>query len=58
MGKNILSYGMRIIVGIFMPFVYVAYMLMVKTNSMQGVAFLVLSGLVLERYLFIMVIDE
>jgi hypothetical protein len=58
MGKNILYYGLRIIIGIFMPMVYVVYMFIVKINVLQGVAFFIMSGMILERYLFMLIVDD
>lgn len=52
-GSQILSFGIRIIIGIFMPLIFILYSLLVDGRSVEGIGVLILIGTLLERYLFI-----
>jgi len=53
MGKQILVFGTRIIVGIFMPMIFIVYSTFLDEKSVEGIATLILLGTILERYLFV-----
>ena len=53
MGSKILYFGSRIIIGIFMPGIFILYMIYVNGRDIQGIEVLILVGTVLDKYLFI-----
>lgn len=53
MSRYLFLFGTRIMVGIFMPLVFILYFYVIRGESMEGVAILILVGTFLERYLFI-----
>ena len=52
-GSQILPFGIRIIIGIFMPLIFILYSMLVDGRSVEGIGILILIGTLLERYLFI-----
>jgi hypothetical protein len=52
MSNQILLFGLRIIVGVFMPLIFIIYSTIINENSLQGISALILLGTILERYLF------
>ena len=52
MGSHLLFFGTRIIIGIFMPLIFILYSLLIGKTETEGIAVLILVGLLLERYLF------
>ncbi len=48
-----LFFGTRIIIGIFMPAIFILYTLLFKGKNVEGIAVLLLMGTLMERYLFI-----
>jgi len=52
MGRNILFFGLRVIMGIFMPLVFILYMILFKRDGIQGVEILILTGSFLDKYLY------
>jgi DMSO reductase anchor subunit len=57
MGNQILYFGSRIIIGIFMPAIFILYNIFISDNDMKGVELLILVGTMLDRFLFISSID-
>jgi len=53
MGSKILYFGTRIIVGIFMPAIFILYMIMINGGEIKGVEILILVGTFIDRFLFI-----
>jgi hypothetical protein len=53
MSTQILYFGMRIIVGIFVPALFILYVILIKQGGMDGIGVLLLIGTLLERYIFI-----
>ena len=53
MGPQILYFGLRIIIGIFMPAVFVLYSMLFSDGDLEGVSVLLLTGTLLERFIFI-----
>ncbi len=53
MGSQILFFGTRIIVGIFMPLIFIVYSTFLSEKPVEGIAALILLGTFLDRYLFI-----
>jgi hypothetical protein len=58
MSRHLLPFGMRIIVGIFMPLIFIINDYLIKGETMGGVAILILLGTFSERYLFIITAGE
>ena len=58
MGSQILFFGTRIMVGIFMPMIFLIYSVFSGGKSVEGVAVLILAGTLLERYLFVITGSE
>jgi DMSO reductase anchor subunit len=52
-GSLFLFFGTRIIIGIFMPAIFILYTLLIKGKSVEGIAVLLLMGTLMERYLFV-----
>ena len=52
MGSHLLFFGTRIIIGIFMPLIFILYSLLIGNKDIEGVAVLILVGLLLNKYLF------
>ncbi len=57
MGTQILSFGTRIIIGIFMPAIFILYMILVNGGEVKGVEILILAGTLIDRFLFINSVD-
>ena len=57
MGSQILYFGTRIIVGIFMPAIFILYMMVINGNEVRGVEILILFGTFIDRVLFITSVD-
>lgn len=57
LGSQILYFGTRIIIGIFMPIIFILYMTMVDGDEVRGVELLILFGLLIDRVLFISSVD-
>ena len=57
MGKYGIYFGVRVVAGIFMPFVYIIYALYANEKLFQGVGALVIIGEFVERLLFIYLSD-
>jgi len=57
MGKHILYFGSRIIIGIFMPAIFILYMIFITGGEIKGVELLILVGTMLDRFLFISSVD-
>jgi DMSO reductase anchor subunit len=53
MGSQILYFGSRIIIGIFMPAIFILYNLLIKEGDIIGVELLILVGILIDRFLFI-----
>ena len=53
MGRQILFFGTRIIVGIFMPIIFIVYSTFLDEQPVEGITALILLGTILERYLFV-----
>jgi len=53
LGRYGIYFGVRIVAGIFMPFVYIIYALYANEKLFQGVGALILIGEFIERLLFI-----
>ena len=53
MGSQILYFGSRIIIGIFMPAIFILYSMLFKEGDIEGVSVLLLTGTLLERFIFI-----
>jgi hypothetical protein len=53
MGRYLLYFGSRVIVGIFMPGIFILYMKWISGNEIQGVEVLILIGTFIDRYLFL-----
>ncbi len=49
----LLFFGTRIIIGIFMPAIFILYTLLLKGKGVEGIAVLLLMGTLMERYLFV-----
>ncbi len=58
MGSQILFFGTRIIVGIFMPMIFIVYSTFLYENPVEGIPVLILVGTFLERYLFVLTGSE
>ena len=52
-GSQLILFGMRIIIGIFMPLIFLVYSLFVTTEGISGIGVLILIGSFLDRYLFV-----
>jgi len=57
LGKYGIYFGVRVIAGIFMPFVYIIYAIFANDKLFQGVGMLLLIGEFIERLLFIYLSD-
>jgi len=57
MGPQILYFGSRIILGIFMPAIFILYMMLLKESDIRGVEVLILVGTFLDRSLFVTSVD-
>jgi hypothetical protein len=57
MGNQILYFGTRIIIGIFMPGIFILYMILIKGGEVKGVEVLILVGTLIDRVLFINSVD-
>ena len=57
LGKYGIYFGVRVVAGIFMPFVYIIYALYANEKLFQGVGALLLIGEFIERLLFIYLSD-
>lgn len=53
MGRRLFHFGSRIIVGIFMPVIFILYMMLITEEEIKGVEVLILVGTYLDKYLFI-----
>lgn len=53
MGSHILFFGARIILGIFMPAIFIVYMMIIKGAEVKGVEILILVGTAIDRFLFV-----
>ena len=53
MGNQIFLFGIRIIVGIFMPGIFLVYNYFAETGRTEGIGILLLLGTFLDRYLFV-----
>ena len=53
LGKYGIYFGVRVVAGIFMPFVYIIYALYANEKLFQGVGALIIIGEFIERLLFI-----
>jgi DMSO reductase anchor subunit len=49
-----LFFGTRIIIGIFMPAIFIFYTLLFTGKDVEGIAVLILMGTLMERYLFVL----
>jgi hypothetical protein len=58
MGTQILSFGTRIIIGIFMPAIFILYMILVNGGEVKGVGILILAGTLIDRFLFVNSVDK
>jgi hypothetical protein len=58
MGPYLLYFGTRIIVGIFMPILYLLYAIFFDPITLKGTAILLLLGTFLERLLFVFVMED
>jgi hypothetical protein len=58
LGPYILFFGSRIIVGIFMPVVYVLYAIFISDITIRGTGILLLAGTFLQSMLFVCVVEE
>jgi DMSO reductase anchor subunit len=52
MGSQILYFGTRIIIGIFMPAIFILYMILISGGELRGVEILILVGTFIDRVLF------
>jgi hypothetical protein len=52
-GRRILFFGMSIIIGIFMPAVFIIYNILIAGENIKGVEILILLGKLIDRYLFL-----
>jgi DMSO reductase anchor subunit len=57
MGTKILYFGSRIIIGIFMPAIFIIYMILITGEEIKGVELLILVGTMLDRFLFVNSVD-
>jgi DMSO reductase anchor subunit len=57
MGSQILYFGTRIIIGIFMPAIFILYMIVINGNEVRGVEILILVGTLIDRFLFVSSVD-
>ena len=57
MGSQILYFGTRIIIGIFMPAIFILYMILIKGGEVRGVEVLILVGTFIDRVLYINSVD-
>ena len=57
MGKQILLFGTRIIMGIFMPLIFIFYMILINGDGPRGVEVLILIGILIDKFLFLTSID-
>ena len=53
MGSQLLYFGSRIIIGIFMPAIFILYVIFIEESKVQGLEFLILFGTIIDRFLFI-----
>jgi DMSO reductase anchor subunit len=53
MGRQILYFGSRIIIGIFMPAIFILYNIIRGEGDLKGVEILILLGTLIDRYLFV-----
>ena len=53
MGSHILYFGARIILGIFMPTIFILYMVLINGGEVKGVEILILVGTAIDRFLFV-----
>lgn len=58
MGQMIFLFGTRIIVGFFMPLVFIIYFYFIRGETVEAVIFLILAGTLLGFYLFIKTAGE
>ena len=58
LGPYLLYFGSRVIVGIFMPIIYLIYALIFSTITIKGTGILLLVGTFLGWALFIFVVEE
>jgi DMSO reductase anchor subunit len=58
MGRNLLYFGARIILGIFMPAIFLIYNIIRGEGDVKGIEILVLLGILIDRYLFIDAADS
>ena len=58
MGSQILFFGTRIIIGIFMPLIFIVYSTFFDEKPVEGVTALILLGTFLERYLFVITASD
>lgn len=52
-GSQILLFGLRIIVGIFMPAIFIIFRMIKNGEPVEGIGVLILIGTALDRYLFL-----
>ena len=52
MGRFLFLFGTQLMIGIFMPLVFIGYFYFIKGETIEGAAVLILIGTFLERYLF------
>ena len=57
MGSQIFYFGSRIILGIFMPAIFILYMIVIQGSDIRGVAILILVGTFIDRILFVTSVD-
>jgi len=53
MGSHILYFGARIILGIFIPAIFILYMILIGGGEIRGVEILIIIGTILDRFLFV-----
>jgi len=53
MGNHLLYFGARILLGIFMPAVFILYMVLINGEEVKGVEILILVGTSIDRFLFV-----
>jgi len=58
MGPYLIYFGTRIIVGIFMPVLYLLYAIFFSPITLKGTGILIVIGTFLERMLFVFVVEE
>jgi len=57
MGSHLLYFGTRIIIGIFMPAIFILYLILIDEGKVQEVEFLIIVGTLIDRFLFVNSVD-